>query len=286
MAMTAVKTHILDESDSSSGKNRRKKIPASRAKRTLRCFICNEPHRMRDCEYLEKVRAYAIRQVAKEKGAKGTAGTKYSKHRRNHQGYAAGDKSSSGESDTDEDYADETAAISKGIACKIPKFDWVADSGASTHMTDQLQLFSGPLVRIKRRYIKVGGGRLVADYCGTAIMRDEKGNSVKLSSVLYVPNLGVNLLSGRRMCEKGLRGSFNEHSLLMHDSKGKLLLEAGESGGVYIVKKVAKGLDEFAMIAGMLAGDPDTCKPPCGIHGSGPGSSLNESNPSQVYPCL
>ena len=51
------------------------------------------------------------------------------------------------------------------------------------------------------------------------------------------PKLGVNLLSGRRMCEKGLIGSFDQHGLKMHDKQGKEIMEARQRGGVYIVEK-------------------------------------------------
>ncbi len=71
-------------------------------------------------------------------------------------------------------------------------------------MTDQLRLFSDLLNRIKRRQIKVEGRKLYVNYCDTVTMRDHDENSVLLSSVLYVFNLGVNLLSNKRMYEKGL----------------------------------------------------------------------------------
>ena len=254
--------------------------------RRLRCFICDEAHRMRECEFLEEIRGIASQLVAKSKG-KSVGKGKYAKHLKHQRGYAADEVSSSdsAESDPDEDYADDTAALSKEQASKVPRSDWVADSGASSHMTDQHRLFSTPLTRIKRRYIKVGGGRLHADYCGTVRMCDQAGNSALLSSVLYVPQLGVNLLSGKRMCGKGLRGSFDEKALYMHDRHGNLAIEAREHGGVYIVNHIAKGLDEFALAA-MLYHDVLTTglRPeqayPAGTHQPGPASSLNASKGS------
>ena len=177
-------------------------------RRPHRCFICEEPHRMRDCEFLDDVRTYVSKLVVKKRGTK-AVDDKYSKRSKKHRGYTADAETDTEDTDSEEDYAEETAALSKDAASKIPKSEWVADSDASSHMTDQLRLFSGPLNRIRRRQIKVGGGKLYADYCGTVTMRDHRGNSVLLSSVLYVPKLEVNLLSDRRMCEKGLQGSFD-----------------------------------------------------------------------------
>jgi len=174
---------------------------------------------------------------------------KYKKHRAYN---AESDSETSGDDGDDEDEeSEDIAALSKNIASKIPESDWVADSDASSHMTDQLRLFSEPLIRIKRRTIKVEGGKLYVNHCDTAVMRDRHGNSVKLFSVLHVPKLGVNLLSGRRMCEKGLQGSFDDKGLYMHDKREKQMIEALECEGVYIVERIANGLDEFALLSAM-----------------------------------
>jgi hypothetical protein len=131
-------------------------------------------------------------------------------------------------------------------------------------MTDQLRLFSDPLVRIKRRTIKVGGGKLYANHCGTAVMQDRHGNSVSLSSVLHGPKLGVNLFSGRRMCQKGLRGSFDEKGLYMHNRHGKQMIEAPEHGGVYIVERITNGLGDFALLSVMQLDSSVTTEFPAG----------------------
>ena len=107
-------------------------------------------------------------------------------------------------------------------------------------MTDQLQLFSEPLASIKRRTIKVEGGRLYSDQCGTAVMRAKDGNSTVLPKVLFVPDLGVNLMSARRMCSTtGLQGSFSEHCLWLNNRHGNTVLEVPVREGVYIVKQLA-----------------------------------------------
>ena len=120
-------------------------------------------------------------------------------------------------------------------------------------MTDNLDSFSGPLKPIRRRVIKVGGGRLYSDKSGLARVEDSKGR-IRLITALYVPGLGASLLSMKRLCEMGLRGSFHENALYMRDNRGRLILRASACNGVYVVDKVTKGLDEVALIAAM-AGD-------------------------------
>ena len=203
---------------------------------------------------MESTRSH-VRSLAKKKKEinKGKSSVK------RHRSYLAGeleeedenDSFSSGDNDDDLDDLEETAALSREAVSTIPISKWVADSGASSHMTDKLQLFSGPLTKIRERRIKVGGGELRACHRGTCVIKDGHGNQRFLSSVLYVPKLGVNLLSGRRMCEKGLIGSFNQHGLKMHDKQGKEIMESRQREGVHIVEKIAKDLDEFALTASM-----------------------------------
>ena len=54
----------------------------------------------------------------------------------------------------------------KRKSCKRPS-EWPIDTGASSHMTDQLKLFRGPLETLKKkRQIQVGGGILWSEFVG------------------------------------------------------------------------------------------------------------------------
>jgi len=115
--------------------------------------------------------------------------------------------------DTRAEDAGKFAALSKEEISSVSHIIWLTDTGASLHMTDQLRHFRGSLSKTKKRTIKVEGGRLYSDQCGTAIMRARDGHGAFLSSALYVSGLGVSSLAGRRMCQKGLKGGFDKHSL-------------------------------------------------------------------------
>ncbi len=52
-------------------------------------------------------------------------------------------------------------------------------------------------------------------------MRDRYENLIKLSFILYVFKLEINLLSERRMCDKDLQESFNNKGLYMQDKREK-----------------------------------------------------------------
>ena len=257
--------HKNTKDRSRSSRRRQSSSSGSDRNDRLKCFFCKGPHLVADCSSLPSARRFIENKKLKSRSSSRSNLTAVKKDllrkflrqsfntRKRHRAYSA-DEDSDDESDEsedsskDEDY-EKIAALSKAAAGKVPKSAWVADSGASSYITDQLRLFNGPLIRIKRRTIKVGGGKLYADYCGTVTIKDRQGNSVLLSSTLYIPQLGVNLLSGKKICEKGLEGGFNRTKLYMRDKTGKRIITATQIGGVYIVTKIFRGLDDFALYA-------------------------------------
>ncbi|KAI0996426.1 hypothetical protein K3495_g11756 [Podosphaera aphanis] len=174
--------------------------------------------------------------------------------RRRHKAYAAeefGSESDNFTSGSNQGSFDETAAVSREQIRKsrIPPSSWVSDTAASSHMTDNSSLFRESQIPLsRRRRIQVGGGELHTDFKGTVELRPPGVEYILLSDVLYVPNLDVNLLSGRHVCQKGLVGSFNDKSMYF-SLKEKIVVTATLSGGVYIVSEIAPDFDEVALAA-------------------------------------
>ena len=81
---------------------------------------------------------------------------------------------------------------------KIPKSDWCSDSRCTKHITDEPNLFRGIVVPIPRYTVKVRGGKLYIDFIGQAEMK-VVGVLILLDNILYVPSLGVNLLSSQKL---------------------------------------------------------------------------------------
>ena len=264
----------LKKKDSFRSRGRRgssgseKEESRSRAK----CYICKKSsHLVLDCPFLSNAQEFAKRQLSRSRTSipSGSSrnpapsgkrqrssrfNSKSSKGRKNDKGRAydaeSNDEANLTSSDGDDSEQEgETAAISKKAASKIPSSKWVADSGASSHMTDQLKLFSGPLVHIRRRTIKVGGRNLYADYVGEVLLK-AGGRKVTLSNVYYVPGLGVNLLSGKKLCESGLEGQFNAKVLRMRSKSGKTMVKATQAGGIYIVNWISEDINrQYALSA-------------------------------------
>ncbi|KAI0991169.1 hypothetical protein K3495_g17018, partial [Podosphaera aphanis] len=113
-------------------------------------------------------------------------------------------------------------------------------------MTDQRHLFRGPLKRIKRVVIKVGGGNLFSEHQGLAKIECKDGTSALMRNVYFVPKLGVNLLSARKLCRNGMKGIFDETSIKIVHNKIPMII-AEQKDGLYVVKHVAKELKEKAL---------------------------------------
>lgn len=260
-----------NQESSSSGSDGAPKKPSKHySKQRLTCHLCGDKHVAQDCDLRDEVLKFVRKlkkghPTAKHKSyGKQKDVPKLKKSSRFHRGHVANDTSdpgsvSDGETESSATEPDSTelesedeieiAAISKEAISKIQPSQWASDTGASSHMTDQTQLFRGPLIPIHRRTIKVGGGKLYSECKGTVEMRVESGGSALLSDVLYVPRLGVNLLSSRKICSKeGVLGSFDDKT--MYFKKGnKALIRADVSDGIYIVSWIRKGLDENAFPA-------------------------------------
>jgi hypothetical protein len=230
------------------------------------CYLCGgKRHQVRDCELWEGLAAIARREIRRAKNQttqKGSRKSSHKSHGTKAKGYDKGhvansesegsredkDKGSESSSDDESSTDEEYAAISRDAIGKIPRSRWAADSGATSHMTDQPRLFRGPLISIPRRTIRVGGGKLYSNQMGIVEMRAESG-SMLLDKVLFVPRLGVNLLSTRKICSQDhITGAFDDKNMWF-TRHGKRIIKADISDGIYIVSWIAKGLQETAFLA-------------------------------------
>jgi len=125
-------------------------------------------------------------------------------------------------------------AISKKALRKISKHKWLADTGATSHITDDPSIYRSPL-ELYHRVIQVGGGKLYSTYRGIAEMVLTDGSSALLSNCLLVLNLSISLLSAKRICsDQSIKGSFDSERMCFHKNREKIL-EATVQGGLYIV---------------------------------------------------
>ena len=129
------------------------------------------------------------------------------------------------------------------------KDSWIGDTGATSHMTDDLDLFiDDPKANESgNRKVIVGGGQLAIRGKGIALFRP---SNTKLRNVLYVPKLGANLIAVSKLCSPKHIGQFNATSMkiFLKDDPDKIVFQAERkrSGGLYYVKEIAQESFEFA----------------------------------------
>jgi hypothetical protein len=86
---------------------------------------------------------------------------------------------------------------------------------------------------------------MYADQKGMVELVCEDGSSL-LQDTLYVPGLGVNLVSARKICQAGLNSAFNRNTMYFKQGNRKVI-SAKMHQGLYIVHHVDKALAETAV---------------------------------------
>ena len=89
-------------------------------------------------------------------------------------------------------------------------------------MSDQLDLFRS-LKRCVRRIIQVGGGEIYSEYTREVVAIYEDSSRGLLRDVLYVPGLGINLLSIRKICDAGLKGRLDSTRIYFKKNRKKVI---------------------------------------------------------------
>ena len=140
------------------------------------------------------------------------------------------DSQSGGEIDENEQEEEEITLISLkeeeiillARSTSIP-VDWVLDSGATSHFCANKDLF----LDLKPCSVPIAWGKakkLIAKARGT-VRTSFRGKKIRLENVLYLPQLGVNLLSTSRLVKKGYKVELGKSVFIR---KGNFLLVQGQ----------------------------------------------------------
>ena len=85
------------------------------------------------------------------------------------------------------------------------------------------------------------------DFKGTVQVVCQDGSLILLLDVLFVLGLGVNLLSAQRVCQNGLKGTFNQKEIYFSLNKKKII-KAFIQNGLYIINHIANSFNERAFL--------------------------------------
>ena len=126
-------------------------------------------------------------------------------------------------------------------ACSWSPNSWIADSGASTHIANQREMFID--YQPSNGVLNVAGGLTAKiEGTGTILMRDlvnGKYKDFKLTNVLHVPSTRYCLLSGPRIDKVGGRAEYGSGKCQFWNAKGLTLTTGKLVGNLYRINAKA-----------------------------------------------
>lgn len=126
-------------------------------------------------------------------------------------------------------YSDENAMKSTYVGSQ----DWVLDSGCTRHMTQYRGYFidfvshEGIVTIADRKTLSVQGGGTIEVPIG--------GKKTQITGVIYVPDIGYNLLSVSQLADRGITCQFTESSACLKRD-GKIIATARRRDNSYVIK--------------------------------------------------
>ena len=176
------------------------------------CFLCDDDYRIKNCDLLRKLKKFVKRNREKIKTNK----NKENKQKTyNVEIFSMNSDSFIDVNFNNEENMKKIVALFKKLINKIFKSNWIADIDVSFYMINQFRFFNKSFISIKKRTIKIEKRILHSNQCETMIIK-VKDDECRLTNVLYVFNLKINLLFERRFTKKDLQESFDDNNLYMH----------------------------------------------------------------------
>ena len=92
---------------------------------------------------------------------------------------------------------------------------------------------------------------LHSNQCKTVIIKI-KNDECRLTNILYVFNLKINLLFEKRFTKKDLQKNFDDNNLYMHITQSAEMFKASAQNNIYIINRIIFNIDEIALIASIM----------------------------------
>lgn len=118
----------------------------------------------------------------------------------------------------------------------IKDSSWIIDSAASAHMSPNKKLFTSLEKLSESNVIVADNKSLRVKGKGTitiSALVNGQNRDIIIQNVLYVPELGVNLLSVRKITEKGYIVKFNEHTCDIVNANREIMAVAKPNNNIY-----------------------------------------------------
>jgi len=159
-------------------------------------------------------------------------------------------------------YMDENSGRTGEISGGVQN-SWVVDSGATCHMTPDLGIFISYRPLAVERLVRTASGSVMKGVAeGTVVLyirTDGKVKKVRLTGVLHVPEIHVNLISVPQLQDRGISVETTvspEKKAMVLKFQGKRVAIAGRYGRSYVLK-VEEEYARLAVTDGPALGNPE-----------------------------
>ena len=128
------------------------------------------------------------------------------------------------------------SVVRVAATCRHPLDLWLLDSGASPHMTSEVNRLLQPQ-EINPVKVEAAGKVLWARRQGTGVVDDGKGGALHIERNLLLDGLRMNLSSTSQLTRCGRHIIETAHNIILHNTSSPLL-EGKESHSVYVLKNI------------------------------------------------
>eukprot|EP00253_Pinus_taeda_P018459 PITA_18459 len=190
-----------------------------------KCYYCGKTgHIQRDCYYKKQADEARRRQVNPK-----------------HRGYFV----------EEEDFSHEFRLFTVDCALSASNEDdiWYVDSGASSHMTGNKEIFDSleEIINGSKIYLGDDNGYQIKGH-GAISVKLPNGKISHLSNVLYVPGIKKNLISVSMMADQDMHVEFFKTHCVIKDCRNEIVATGMRVGSLYRLD--AKRISKKAMVAG------------------------------------
>ena len=121
-------------------------------------------------------------------------------------------------------------------------FTWLLDSGSTSHMTSDTQIFDRLENDEREIYLAdKEGKKLTSNGIGEVVLEQSNiKNRIRLKNVLSVPILNTNLLSVAKMTDYGYKVTYDKHGAIVYKEGGEVDLMAVRERNSYYVNSIVK----------------------------------------------
>lgn len=125
--------------------------------------------------------------------------------------------------------------IALGLKADVKRSDWILDSGATSHLLCDNELFESYTTSDQPEVLVANGQRHRALQTGIVVINNHRNEEIELREVLYTPDIKMNLFSVKRATDAGYKVVFEKAMASVIGPDGEIKIKAQMVNGLWII---------------------------------------------------